>query len=70
MSIYTRAKNTARKLGMLGSNRRGDLVERAFREVVYASADLKIQDTSSLTFGSAGFRFDFVADFFCGRVRF
>jgi hypothetical protein len=36
MSIYTRAKNTACKLGMLGSNRRGDLVERAFRKVVYA----------------------------------
>jgi hypothetical protein len=27
MSIYTRAKNTACKLRMLGSNRRGDLVE-------------------------------------------
>jgi len=32
MSIYTRAKNTACKLRMLGSSRRGDLVEPVLSE--------------------------------------
>ena len=35
-----------------------------------AFADLKIQGKSWLTFGSAGFRFDLVADLFRVRVRF